>query len=113
MDSETPRSTGCVLVLTTFAAQADIDGVARALVDERLAACVNILPPMRSIYRWKGEVEDAAERQVVIKTQAAAVDRLTARLRDLHPYEVPELLVVPIDGGGADYLAWIRESTSA
>jgi periplasmic divalent cation tolerance protein len=76
-----------------------------------LAACVNILPPMRSIYRWKGAVEDASERQLVIKTTAARVPELQLRLKTLHPYEVPEFLVLPITEGSPDYLSWLTDST--
>ena len=103
---------GAVLVLTTLGADADTDTLARTLVDERLAACVNVLPPMVSFYRWKGAVERDAERQLVIKTTAAQVDALRHRLAALHPYEVPEFLVISIAGGSKEYLTWLRESCS-
>jgi periplasmic divalent cation tolerance protein len=99
-----------VLVLTTYPADADAEPVARALVEERLAACVNVLPPMQSTYRWNGAVETATERQIVIKTRAAAVAALTTRLMELHPYDVPEFLVLPITSGSDAYLAWLRDS---
>lgn len=102
--------TGAVVVLTTWAAGQDPLPLARTLVEERLAACVNILPPMQSIYRWQGDVEQAAEHQLVIKTSAARVDALRARLAALHPYELPELLVLPAAGGDERYLRWIEES---
>lgn len=105
-------STGCVLVLTTLAADADATAFARALVEERLAACVNVLAEMRSIYRWQGAVHDEPERQVVIKTTASSLAALERRIGELHAYDVPELIVVPIASGGAAYLSWIRESTS-
>ena len=98
------------VVLTTFPAEGDVDGLARTLVDERLAACVSVLPPMRSTYRWKGNVESAAECQLLIKTKAAQVAALEARLKELHPYEVPEFLVLAIDGGSPAYLSWLAES---
>jgi uncharacterized protein involved in tolerance to divalent cations len=82
------------------------------LVTERLAACVNLLPEMDSIYRWKGQVEVDRERQVIIKTTARCVPQLEARIRQLHEYEVPELIVLPITGGSEAYLRWIRESTA-
>ena len=104
-------NTGFVLVLTTFPADGDSEALARALVTERLAACVNVLPPMLSIYMWKGAVEDASERQLVIKTTAARVAELQARLRALHPYDVPEFLVLPIAEGSHDYLSWVSDST--
>jgi periplasmic divalent cation tolerance protein len=104
--------TACVLVLTTLPADADVEDFAAQLVDERLAACVTVHGEVRSIYRWQGEIERAHEHQLVIKTTAACVDRLMARIQELHPYEVPELLVLPIGGGGDAYLRWIGEETS-
>lgn len=102
-----------VIVLTTFPADGDVTAFARTLVDERLAACVNVLPPMESIYRWQGAVEQASERQVIMKTSAARLADLNARIATLHPYDVPELLVVAIAGGGESYLKWVRESVAA
>ena len=99
-----------VVVLTTLPGDADADAFARTLVDQRLAACVNVLPPMQSTYRWKGSVETAAERQLLIKTRAAGVAALEQRVRELHPYDVPEFLVIPVNGGSAAYLAWLNES---
>lgn len=99
-----------VIVLTTFPADGDADQLARLLISERLAACVNVLPPMRSIYTWKGAVESAAERQIVIKTVAARVHDLEDRLKELHPYEVPEFVVLSIAEGSAAYLAWIADN---
>ena len=100
----------CALVLTTFPADSDADVFARTLVSERLAACVSVLPPMQSTYRWKGTVETAVERQVLIKTTAAKVAALEERVRALHPYEVPEFLVLNIQTGSAAYLSWLNES---
>jgi periplasmic divalent cation tolerance protein len=99
-----------VLVLTTIGADADGAALARTLVDERLAACVNVLPPMTSIYRWKGAVEQDREQQLVIKTSARRVAALEARIRQLHPYELPEFLVIAASGGAEAYLAWIADS---
>lgn len=101
----------CVMVWSTISAAADSSTLASTLVSERLAACVNVLPAMESTYRWKGNVETDRERQVIIKTTAARVPQLEKRLRQLHEYEVPELIVVPIIGGSHAYLDWIREST--
>ncbi len=98
------------LVLTSIAADGDADAIAKALVEERLAACVSVLPPMQSTYRWKGTVESAAERQLLIKTKAAQVAALEVRVRELHPYEVPEFLVLAIDAGSPAYLSWLREN---
>ena len=100
-----------VIVLTTWPADGDVDPLAQQLVDERLAACVNILPPMRSVYRWQGAVEQADERQLLIKTTAARLPALESRLRALHPYDVPEFLVLPIAQGSAAYLTWLSDST--
>ena len=106
-------STDFVTVLTTLPADADTESFARTLIDERLAACVNVLPPMTSTYRWEGKVEVAAERQVVIKTAASRVDALSERLHALHPYETPEFVVIAIADGAERYLQWIRESVDA
>ena len=96
-----------VIVLTTFPADGDADAFARTLVDERLAACVNVLPAMTSIYRWKGALETAGERQVIVKTAGATVERLQSRIKELHPYDVPEVLVLPVLDGSPDYLSWL------
>ena len=101
-----------VLVLTTFPADQDVDRLATTLVQERLAACVNVLPPMRSIYRWKGAVERADERQVVIKTTSARLRELETRVKQLHPYEVPEFIVLSITDGSSAYLTWLSENTT-
>jgi periplasmic divalent cation tolerance protein len=99
--------TTCHMVLTTCPDAASAERIARTLVEEKLAACVNMLPPMRSIYRWKGRVEDASEQLLVIKTaQQFAVVR--DRIRSLHPYELPEIITVPIADGLPDYLAWLH-----
>ncbi len=102
-----------VLVLSTWPAGEDPGPTAGTLVQERLAACVNLLPEMDSVYRWKGAVEHARERQLLIKTTRARVDALMVRLRQLHPYEVPEVLVLPVVGGSAAYLAWLGDCTRA
>lgn len=86
--------------------------IARTLVDERLAACANLVPQVRSIYRWQGRLEDDTEVLMVIKTRADRVAALADRLRALHPYEVPELIVLPVVGGLAPYLSWMRAETA-
>src|SRR5690606_24030327 len=101
-----------IILLTTIGAAADVEPLARALVEERLAACVNVLPPMQSFFRWEGTVQRDDERQLVIKTSPAQLEALQVRLRALHPYELPELLVLSA-GGSEEYLAWIRQSTAA
>jgi periplasmic divalent cation tolerance protein len=101
-----------VIVLTTLPLESDAEKFASLLVEEKLAACVNILPAMRSVYRWKDAIERSDERQLVIKTVRARVIDLEARIRQLHPYEVPEFVVLPIDSGSPAYLSWISDSTS-
>lgn len=87
--------------------------IARTLVEERLAACVNLLPGLRSIYRWQGMVESADETLLLIKTAADRFDALQARLRALHPYELPEIVAVEIAAGLPPYLDWIVAETRA
>jgi periplasmic divalent cation tolerance protein len=99
-----------VIVLTTFPVDEDAASLARTLVGERLAACVNVLPPMPSIYRWEGSVEEVTEHQLVIKTMAHRLDPLKRRLNELHPYDVPELLVLSMADGGATYLEWLKQA---
>ena len=101
-----------VIVLTTLAADADAAALARTLVEERLAACVNVLPPMTSVYQWEGRVQEEREHQLVIKTVAGRLPALEARLHELHPYEVPEFLVLTAAAGSEAYLRWVDESVS-
>ncbi len=100
-----------IIVLTTWPAAADADALAATLVAERLAACVNVLPEMDSVYSWRGALERDRERQVLVKTTAARLEALERRVAELHPYEVPEFLVLPLAGGSAAYLDWLRSST--
>lgn len=100
------------VVLVTLPADQDAEAFARALVDERLAACVNILPAMRSIYTWKGVTESAEERQILIKTTRERLPALESRVLQLHPYEVPEFVVLPIESGSPAYLSWLSDSTA-
>ena len=100
-----------VIVLTTLPADFESRTFGRTLVDERLAACVNLLPPMESVYRWEGQVEHDTERQVIIKTSRERVAALWERIRELHPYETPEFVVLAIQDGSDAYLRWIGEST--
>ena len=98
------------IVMTTIG-EDRADELARTLVDERLAACVNVHGPMISTYRWKGTVEREPERQIVIKTTAERLPALEARLREIHPYELPELIVIAPDAVSAAYEQWVREQT--
>ena len=101
-----------VVVLTTLPADADAAAFARGIIEERLAACVNLLPAMESIYSWEGSIEQETERQVVIKTSRERVVALWDRVRELHPYDVPEFLVLPVVDGNDAYLRWVAECTS-
>ena len=100
-----------VIVLVTAANQDDAAAIGRALVDERLAACANLVGPIRSIYRWRDAVEDASEHLLLIKTRASLFPAVQARVKELHSYEVPEIVAVEIKRGSPQYLDWIREST--
>jgi periplasmic divalent cation tolerance protein len=104
--------TDVVLVLTTVPVGDRGEAIARALVDERLAACVNVLGPMTSFYRWHGAVERDVERQLIIKTTRGRVAALQTRLVELHPYDLPEFVVLPLSEGGQAYLDWVRNETS-
>ena len=86
--------------------------IARALVDERLAACVNVVSGVRSIYRWQGELQDDAEVLLLAKTRADRCAALAARVEALHPYELPEILVLPVRGGSERYLDWVLSESS-
>jgi periplasmic divalent cation tolerance protein len=101
-----------LVVLTTVADAGQAQRLAQALVTERLAACVTVLAPARSTYRWQGAVESADEVPLLVKTTAARWPALRERLRALHPYDVPEMLVLPAADGWPDYLAWVRASVS-
>jgi periplasmic divalent cation tolerance protein len=98
----------CQIVLTTCPDAEAADHIARTLVEEGLAACVSILPPMQSIYRWKGAVETATEQLLVIKIVASRFADVRDRIRGLHSYELPEIIAVPIVDGSPDYLAWLN-----
>jgi periplasmic divalent cation tolerance protein len=99
-----------VVALSTVGKKEDADRLARALVEERVAACVNVVPGLRSTYRWKGKVETDDELLLVIKTRRDRVEALKTALLSRHPYELPELVVLPIEAGHAAYLGWIDES---
>jgi periplasmic divalent cation tolerance protein len=100
-----------VVVLTTVPTGSKGEEIGRTLVEERLAACVNVLAPMTSIYRWRGAVERESEQQIIIKTTRNRVPALQARLTALHPYELPEFLVLPVADGSSAYFEWISQET--
>lgn len=104
--------TAVVLAVTTAPSDEEGRRIVRALVEQRLIACGTVLPGATSIYRWKGALEEAREAVVLMKTTEARVAALTAALPALHPYEVPELVVVPVTGGHRPYLDWLRAETA-
>ena len=97
-----------ILILTTMPDDARAEDLAKTLVEERLAACVNVHGPMMSTYRWKGAVDREPERQVVIKSTRARLPAIQARLRETHPYELPEFVVIAADASDA-YRRWVAE----
>lgn len=99
------------LVVTTCPDEGVGEAIVRALVEERLAACGNIVSGVRSIYRWQGKVEADAECLVLLKTRAERLDAMAQRLYELHPYDIPELLSLRVDRGAAAYLDWVVEET--
>ncbi len=102
-----------LLVITTLPDATSAHALAAQLVEQRLAACVNILAPCQSVYRWEGKLEDAEEVPLLIKTSAARYAALEEAIRACHPYELPEIVAVRIDKGLPAYLAWVAEETAA
>ena len=105
-------SASIVVVLSNFPSPEKAAEIGRILVEERLAACVNIVPQIRSIYRWKDAIQDEPETLVFAKTTAARAEALHKRLLAIHPYEVPEIIALPVSGGHAPYLAWVGGSVA-
>jgi periplasmic divalent cation tolerance protein len=101
------------LVLTTAGSEEEARKIARTLVERRLAACVNIIPQVTSIYRWQGKVEDATEWILVVKTTVAAFGEVCQAITDLHSYELPECICLPIEDGSPAYLQWIADSVAS
>ena len=103
--------TDCIAVLVTVGSRQEAERIAEALVTERLAACVNMIGPITSIYHWEGRVERGQELLLIIKTRAAFFDQLEAHVKSLHSYQNPEVIAVPISAGAAAYLDWLRSET--
>ena len=95
------------VVLTTAGSAEEAERIATAVVEERLAACANVLPGVTSIYRWEGSVQRDAETLVVLKTTADSVEALTRRIAQIHPYDVPEVIALPVREGHGPYLDWV------
>lgn len=106
------RPDDLMLVITTVATEPDAEALVRALLEQRLVACGNVVPGVASIYRWQGEVQREAELIVLLKTTRSRVEEVLDAAARLHPYEVPELLAVAVDGGSAPYRRWVKEETS-
>jgi periplasmic divalent cation tolerance protein len=98
------------IVLTTVETREEGQKIARGLVERRLAACVNIIGPIESIYRWKGAVDGAEEYLLIIKTTAEAFSAVHQTIAEMHSYELPECVEIPIEGGSEEYLGWIGEN---
>lgn len=103
--------TPAIVVLVTVGSEREAETIATALLEERLAACVNVTSPVRSLYRWEGRIADDREWQLIIKTQARLFEALATRVRALHSYDVPEIIALPVLAGTADYVDWIQNET--
>ena len=98
-----------IIVLTTCESSQDAQTIAETLVEKRLAACVNILPGLKSVYRWQGKVENATELLLLIKTRRGLFEQLSAELARIHSYEVPEVIALPLIDGAPAYLGWLEK----
>ena len=107
------NESSCLILCTTLPETVDVEEFARVLVEERLTACVQMFVPVKSVYRWKDQIECATERPVQMKTTTHRVDALITRIHGLHPYEVPEILIFAPDKAGQDYEDWIRKEPAA
>jgi periplasmic divalent cation tolerance protein len=105
--------TGRAVVLCTVGSEEDAERIATTVVEQGLAACVNVVPGIVSVYRWKGEVQRDEERLLVIKTTSARFEALRRAIVELHPYDVPEVIELPVERGHGPYLEWIEASVSA
>jgi len=101
-----------IVTLCTVPDRESGERIGHTLVEERLAACVNIVPGITSVYRWQGKVEKAAECLLIIKTVTSRFEALKTRILELHPYEVPEVIGIPITSGSSDYLKWVTDNSS-
>lgn len=101
-----------VLVLTTAGTQAEAQTIAKQLVESRLAACINLIPRIQSVYRWKGKLESTEEYLLIIKTSKTRATSVEAAIKEIHSYDLPECIVVPLENGSEEYLKWIEESVT-
>jgi periplasmic divalent cation tolerance protein len=100
-----------IIVLITAASKEEASRIGTALVNEHIAACVNIVPQVRSLFFWEGKIQDESELLLIAKSRQPLLERLIARVKALHSYSVPEVIALPIIGGSSQYLSWLREST--
>lgn len=110
---QTPAPDEALVVITTVENPQDGARLARQLVERELAACVQVVAPIVSTYRWQGEIEQAHEQLLLIKTTRAAYAAVETALKQLHPYQTPEIIALPVVSGSADYLAWLKASVKA
>ncbi len=105
------NTTNEIVVFITVSNEEEAVKIARALVEARLAACVNIVKDIRSIYNWQGKIEDESEVLTIVKTKKSLFEALSAKVKELHSYSVPEIIAFPIIEGSEDYIKWLREVT--
>ena len=103
---------GLVIIFVTAASEQEAAAISRALVEEGLAACANIIPQIRSIYRWEGKIWDEREALIIIKSREDLFERIRSRVKELHSYEVPEITAIKIDEGDSAYMQWIESVTT-
>ena len=108
---QAPEPTGMIVVFVTVGALEEGEQIAEALVSERLAACVNVVGPVRSIYSWEGSLQRDEEYLLIIKTRETSFEPLASRVRELHAYATPEIIALPIHAGSEAYLAWVAGAT--
>jgi len=101
-----------VVILVTTESEEEAKKIAAALIDSRLAACANIVKSVQSVFRWQGKVEDEPETLMILKSVAGKLDALTAKVKELHSYDVPEVIALPIVGGSSEYLNWVHQETT-
>jgi periplasmic divalent cation tolerance protein len=100
-----------IIVLITAASKDEAARIGTALVNEHIAACVNILPQIRSLFFWEGKTQDHGETLIIVKSRLSLLNRIIGRVKELHSYTVPEVIAIPVIGGSSDYLRWLNDST--
>ncbi len=102
-----------MVVLVTASSQDEAANIGKRLVSDNLAACINIIPAIRSIYRWQGEICDDSEVLLIIKTRSSKLDRLMEQIKNMHSYDLPEMIALPIIKGWKPYMAWLEKETAS